>query len=78
MAALSLAGAGPALTRGEIWADPGIDRNQHRVEVDGDCASFAMEFASVPSEDNLRTSRIAALRTVAALPRHVSAAQVGS
>lgn len=37
-----------------------------------------MEFATVPSEDNLGTSRIAALSTVAALRRHVSCFQVGS
>ena len=32
--ALSLAGIGPDRTRLEIWADPALTRNVHRVEVD--------------------------------------------
>src|SRR5580658_8837699 len=37
-AALSLAGIGPDKTKLEIWADPAIDRNTHRIEVDSDTA----------------------------------------
>ena len=32
--ALSLAGIGPDRTRVEIWADPTVTRNTHRIEVD--------------------------------------------
>ena len=35
-AALALAGIGPDRTTIEIWADPEIDRNIHRIEVEAD------------------------------------------
>src|SRR5215831_16121993 len=41
-AALSLAGIGPDKTRLQIWADPTITRNTHRIEVDSDVARFSM------------------------------------
>jgi aspartate dehydrogenase len=37
-AALSLAGIGPERTRLEIWADPGLERNVHRIVVEADSA----------------------------------------
>ncbi len=40
--ALSLAGIGPDRTELEIWADPGLERNTHRIEVEADAARFAM------------------------------------
>jgi aspartate dehydrogenase len=41
-AALSLAGIGPERTRLEIWADPGLKRNSHRIRVEADSARFEM------------------------------------
>src|SRR5215471_3363936 len=41
-AALSLAGVGPDRTQLEIWADPGVTRNIHRIEVDAEAARFSM------------------------------------
>ena len=76
-AALSLAGIGPEKTRLEIWADPALDRNTHRIEVDADTAHFAMSIENVPSE-NPRTGRIVALSTVAALRGLVSELKVGT
>jgi len=76
-AALSLAGIGPDKTRLEIWADPALDRNTHRIEVDADTASFSMSIANVPSE-NPRTGRIVALSTVAALRGLVAELKVGT
>jgi aspartate dehydrogenase len=76
-AALSLAGIGPDRTRLEIWADPALDRNTHRIEVDADTASFSMSIANVPS-DNPRTGRIVALSTVATLRGLVSPLKVGT
>jgi aspartate dehydrogenase len=64
--ALSLAGIGPDRTQLELWADPSLDRNVHRIEVEADSASFSMEIANVPSE-NPRTGRITALSVVACL-----------
>ena len=76
-AALSLAGIGPDKTHLEIWADPALDRNTHRIEVDSDTARFSMSIANVPSE-NPRTGRIVALSTVAALRGLVSELKVGT
>ncbi len=76
-AALSLAGIGPDRTRLEIWADPALDRNTHRIEVDADTARFAMSIENVPSE-NPRTGRIVALSTVAALRGLVAELKVGT
>jgi aspartate dehydrogenase len=75
--ALSLAGIGPDRTRVEVWADPGIDRNIHKIEVDADTARFSMSIENVPSE-NPRTGRIVALSTVAALRGLVSELKIGT
>ena len=77
-AALSLAGIGPDRTRLQIWADPGVDRNIHRIEVDADSARFSLQIENVPSLENPRTGRITALSTIAALRGLVSELRVGS
>jgi aspartate dehydrogenase len=76
-AALSLAGIGPDRTHLEIWADPALKLNTHRIEVDSDTARFSMTIESVPSE-NPRTGKIVALSTVAALRALVSEIKVGT
>jgi aspartate dehydrogenase len=76
-AALSLAGIGPDRTRLEIWADPALDRNTHRIEVDADTARFTMSIENVPSE-NPRTGRIVPLSTVAAPRALVAELKVGT
>lgn len=77
-AALSLAGIGPDRTRLQIWADPGVDRNIHRIEVEADSARFSMQIENVPSAENPKTGRITALSTIAALRGLVSELRVGS
>jgi len=76
-AALSLAGIGPDKTRLEIWADPSLDRNTHRIEVDADTARFSMTIEGVPSE-NPRTGRIVPLSAIAALRGLVAELKVGT
>jgi aspartate dehydrogenase len=76
-AALSLAGIGPDKTRLEIWADPELERNTHRIEVDADTARFSMMIEGVPSE-NPRTGRIVPLSAIAALRGLVSELKVGT
>ena len=76
-AALALAGIGPDRTRLEIWADPGIARNIHHIEVEADSARFSMTIENVPSE-NPRTGRITALSAIACLRGLVSTLKVGS
>jgi aspartate dehydrogenase len=75
--ALSLAGIGPDLTTLEIWADPALQRNTHRIEVDSDSASFSMSIENVPS-DNPKTGLITALSVISFLRKQRSAIRVGS
>lgn len=76
-AALALAGIGPDRTMIEIWADPGIDRNCHRIEVDADSARFSLEIENIPSE-NPKTGRITALSVLAALRKLQAPLRVGT
>ena len=75
--ALALAGFGPDRTRLEIWADPTVTRNVHRVEVESDSARFSMSIENVPSE-NPKTGRITALSVIAYLRKQRSALRVGT
>src|ERR1700735_2929204 len=75
--ALSLAGIGPDRTRLEIWADPALTRNVHRVEVDSDAARFSMSIENIPSE-NPKTGRITALSVIALLRKQRAALRVGT
>ncbi len=75
--ALSLAGFGPDKTRLEIWADPTVTRNIHRVEVDSDSARFSMSIENLPSE-NPKTGRITALSVVAYLRKLNAPLRIGT
>ena len=77
VAALALAGIGPDRTTIEIWADPALTRNVHRVVVDSDSASFEMSIQNIPSE-NPKTGRITALSVVAALRKLRAPLRVGT
>jgi aspartate dehydrogenase len=75
--ALSLAGIGPDRTFVEIWVDPTVTRNVHRIEVDADTARFSMMIENVPSE-NPKTGRIAALSVIALLRKQRATLCVGT
>ena len=75
--ALSLAGLGPDRTTLQIWADPTVTRNVHRVEVESDSARFSMSIENIPSE-NPKTGRITALSVIAYLRKQGSALRVGT
>jgi len=77
-AALSLAGIGPDRTRLEIWADPGVERNLHSIEVDGESARFSMSIENVPSDENPRTGKITGLSVIALLRRLTAPLVVGT
>jgi aspartate dehydrogenase len=77
-AALSFAGIGPDRTRLEIWADPHVSRNTHRIVVEADSARFEMQIENEPMEENPRTGRITALSVIAALRRLTATLVVGS
>lgn len=76
-AALSLAGIGPDRTLVEVWADPSVTRNTHRIEVESDSASFSMTIENIASE-NPRTGRITAQSVVALLRKLTSPIRVGT
>ncbi len=76
-AALSLAGIGADRTTIEIWADPSVTRNIHRVVVEADSARFEMSIENVPSE-NPKTGRITALSILAALRKMTAPLRVGT
>ena len=77
-AALAIAGIGPDRTTIEIWADPLVTRNVHRIEVEADTARFSLQIENVPSAENPRTGRLTALSVIAALRKLTSPLAVGS
>lgn len=77
-AALALAGIGPDRTMIDIWADPAVDRNLHKIEVEADSVSFTLEIANVPSLENPRTGRLTPLSVVALLKKLSSPLAIGT
>ena len=77
-AALALAGIGPERTTIEIWADPDVRRNTHRIEVEADSVRFAMQIENVPSAENPKTGRLTPLSIVAALKKLVLPLAIGT
>jgi aspartate dehydrogenase len=77
-AALSLAGIGPDRTTLEIWADPSLTRNTHRIVVEAESARFEMAIENVPSEANPRTGRLTPLSVIATLRGLVQPLKVGT
>ena len=77
-AAIALAGAGPDRTELEIWTDPAVERNTHRVVVEADTARIEVAIANVPSDENPGTGRITALSMLAALDRLSNPLVVGT
>jgi len=77
-AALALAGIGPDRTQLEIWADPALDRNTHRIEVEADSARFSLAIENIPSLENPRTGRITALSVIACLRGLAGPLRIGS
>ena len=75
--ALSLAGIGPDRTLVEIWADPTVARNVHRIEVEADSARFSMSIENIPSE-NPKTGMITALSVIALLRKQRATLSVGT
>src|SRR4030081_767870 len=76
-AALSLAGIGPDRTKIEIWADPALTRNVHRIDVESDSARFSMSIENIPSE-NPKTGLITALSVIACLRKLRAPLRVGT
>jgi aspartate dehydrogenase len=78
VAALALAGIGPERTTIEIWADPAVTRNIHKIEVEADAARLSMQIENVPSVENPKTGRLTPLSVIAALKKLTSPLAVGT
>ncbi len=76
--ALSLAGIGPDRTRIEIWADPAVTRNTHRIRVDSDSTRFDMTIEGIPTEENPATGKLTPLSTIACLRGLTTHLKVGT
>jgi aspartate dehydrogenase len=77
VAALSLAGLGPERTRIQLFAVPGLTRNQHRITVEGEFGRLRIEVENVPSE-NPRTGKLSYLSAVAMLRELGATVRVGT
>ena len=77
-AALALAGIGPDRTTIEIWADPAVSRNTHRIEVEADAVRLAMQIENVPSLENPKTGRLTPLSVIALLRKMASPLAIGT
>ena len=77
-AAVGLAGIGASKTELEIWADPNLTRNTHRVEVDADSAIFEMSIQNVQTPENPGTGKITGLSVVACLRGLKSSFKIGT
>jgi len=77
-AALSLAGIGPDKTRLDIWADPTVTRNTHKIVVDADSTRFTMLIEGIPSVENPRTGKLTPLSVIACLKGLVQPLKIGS
>jgi aspartate dehydrogenase len=76
-AALSLAGIGADRTEVNITAVPGLTRNMHLVEVEGEFGRLEIRIENIPSE-NPKTGRLTALSIVRSIQDAVDFVRVGT
>jgi aspartate dehydrogenase len=76
-AAVSLAGIGPDRTRLRIVAVPGLPRNCHDVEVEGEFGRLHIHVENVPSE-NPRTGKLTALSIIRSIQDAADSVRVGT
>ncbi len=76
-AAVSLAGLGPDRTRIRILAVPGLKRNCHDIEVEGEFGRLAVHVENVPGE-NPRTGQLTALSIIRSIQDVVDPVRIGT
>ena len=76
-AAVSLAGIGPDSTRVQIIATPGLNRNCHDVEVDGEFGKLNIHIENIPSE-NPKTGRLTSLSIIRSIEDSMDMFHVGT
>jgi aspartate dehydrogenase len=76
-AAVSLAGIGPDQTRVRILAVPGLTRNCHDIEVEGEFGRLLVHIENIPSE-NPKTGKLTALSIIRAVQDAVDPVRIGN
>jgi aspartate dehydrogenase len=76
-AAVSLAGIGPDQTRVRIFAVPGLTRNCHDIDVEGEFGKLHVHIENVPSE-NPKTGKLTALSIIRAVQDAVDTVRIGN
>jgi aspartate dehydrogenase len=76
-AAVSLAGIGPDKTRVRILAVPGLLRNCHDIDVEGEFGLLHVHIENVPSE-NPKTGKLTALSIVRAVQDVIDPVRIGN
>ena len=76
-AAVSLAGIGPDRTRVRILAVPGLSRNCHDIDVEGEFGLLHVHIENVPSE-NPKTGKLTALSIIRAVQDVVDPVRIGN
>ena len=76
-AAVSMAGIGPDRTTLRIIAVPGLERNCHDIEVEGDFGLLRIHIENVPSE-NPRTGRLTMFSILRAIRDAADPVRIGS
>jgi aspartate dehydrogenase len=76
-AAVSLAGIGADQTRVRILAVPGLVRNCHDIDVEGEFGKLHVHIENVPSE-NPKTGKLTALSMIRALQDAIDTVRIGN
>ncbi len=76
-AAVSFAGIGPDRTRVEVVAVPGLERNCHDVEVEGEFGLLRVHLENIPGE-NPKTGKLTAMSIIRTLQQAVDPVQLGT
>jgi len=76
-AAVSLAGIGPDETKVRILAVPGLLRNCHEIEVEGEFGLLRVHIENVPSE-NPKTGKLTALSIIRAVQDVIDPVRIGN
>jgi aspartate dehydrogenase len=76
-AAVSLAGIGPDRTRIRIFALPGLERNCHDIEMEGEFGRLTVHIENVPSE-NPRTGKLTVLSIIRSVQDAADSVRIGT
>jgi aspartate dehydrogenase len=77
-AVVALASGGPDRVDIEIWLDPAVERNVHRISVDADSTRFDMEIQNVPNPGHEGTGPLVGYSVIAALKDLTTTFRIGT